>query len=230
MVSLDPRRFTSETNPPSAELATGGGNALRLLLSGIYALLEPERVADPVAFTQALLAGGVRIVQVRAKRGIARDRLQAVVAAAHACGGIVIVNDDVELAAAADGVHLGQEDAMLHDLRAVRARLGARLIGLSCGTPAEAAALDPALIDYIGVGPIFATGTKADAGRPIGVSGVRAVANVAPVPAAAIGGIDLAAIPRVRESGVAMAAVLSALTAGDDVAATARAFVRAWNA
>ncbi|GAC1547558.1 MAG: thiamine phosphate synthase [Candidatus Velthaea sp.] len=201
-----------------------------MLLSGIYALLEPERVADPLGFTRALLAGGIRIVQIRAKRGIAREQLASLVAVAHECGGIVIVNDDVELAEIADGVHLGQEDAALHDLRAVRARLGARLIGLSCGTPAEARAVDPALIDYIGVGPIFATGTKADAGAPIGVNGVRAVAIAAPVPAAAIGGIDLAKVSRVRESGVAMAAVLSALTAGDDVAATARAFVRAWNA
>ncbi|GAC1418195.1 MAG: hypothetical protein NVSMB64_27920 [Candidatus Velthaea sp.] len=229
-MSLDPQRSTSETKPLAAALATGGGDAPRLLLSGIYALLEPERVPDAVAFARALLEGGIRIIQIRAKRGIPRVQLDAIVNAAHERGGMIVVNDDVGLAAAADGVHLGQEDAALHDLRAVRTALGSRVIGLSCGTPAEARAVDPALIDSIGVGPIFTTGTKPDAGGAIGVNGVRAVVSSAPVPCAAIGGIDLARIPRVRESGAAMAAVLSALTAGEDVAGTARAFVRAWQA
>lgn len=177
-----------------------------------------------------LLDGGIRLVQIRAKAGLKADMLQAIVAAAHAVGARVIVNDDVQLAALADGVHLGQEDAAVLDLPAVRRRLAHRIIGLSCGTPAEARAVPPGLVDYLGVGPIFATASKADAGRPIGVSGVRAVVAATTLPVAAIGGITLEAIARVRESGAAMAAIISAFAREPDAAAAARRCVQAWNA
>jgi thiamine-phosphate pyrophosphorylase len=199
------------------------------LLRGIYVLVEPERRA-PEAFVEALLDGGVRLFQIRAKAGIRREILVALVRRVRAAGGILLVNDDVSAAADADGLHLGQEDAALHDLRALRTRLRGRIIGLSCGTPAEARAADPELVDYIGVGPVFATGSKADAGLPIGVSGARAVVAAGRRPAAVIGGIDLERLPRVRETGAAMAAVISALSGAADVRATARAFVAAWNA
>ncbi len=198
-------------------------------LRGIYALVDPQ-LRPPVPFVDALLAGGIRLFQIRAKLGIAAETLDAIVTRVRAAGGLTLVNDDVAAAAAADGVHLGQEDAAAHDLRAVRARLPHGVIGLSCGTPAEARAVDPDLIDYIGIGPLFATGSKADAGLPIGVNGVRAVVDACEVPAAAIGGIDRARLSRARESGVQMAAVMSALAGGSDPAATARSFVGVWNA
>jgi thiamine-phosphate pyrophosphorylase len=199
-------------------------------LRGIYALFDPAAHADPAAYLEALLRGGIRLVQIRAKSGIALPLLRAVVARIRAAGGTAIVNDDVELAREADGVHLGQEDLALHDLAAVRARLGARCIGLSCGTPAEARAVPAGMIDYLGAGPIFATSSKGDAGGPIGVNGVRVVVAATPLPVAAIGGITAASLPRVRETGAAMAAVISALSAAPDPEAAARAFVQAWNA
>ena len=221
---------TSETNPRVAHnQTTEGGNALRFLLHGIYGLIDPARVPNAVAFTEALLAGGIRLVQVRAKGGLEPDLLRAIVTVAHAAGAAVIVNDDVRLALLADGVHLGQEDAAEHDLTVVRRSLGTRLIGLSCGTPAEARRVDPSIVDYIGTGPMFATATKSDAGGAIGASGVRAVVRVAAVPVAAIGGIGPGGIGRVRETGAAMAAVSSALV-GPDPQARAAALVRACNA
>jgi thiamine-phosphate pyrophosphorylase len=195
---------------------------------GVYALFDPAAAADPGAYLEALLRGGIRLVQVRAKSGIAVPALRALVARIRAAGGIAIVNDDVTLALEADGVHLGQEDLAGHDLRALRAQLGARAIGLSCGTPAEARAIPAGLVDYVGAGPIFATSSKGDAGAPIGVNGVRVVVEATPLPVAAIGGITLAALPRVRETGATMAAVISALAGAPDPEATARAFVRAW--
>jgi len=197
---------------------------------GIYALLDPAAHAEPAAYLTALLRGGIRIVQIRAKGGIALPLLRASVQAIRAAGGIAIVNDDVDLALEADGVHLGQEDLALHDLPALRARLGDRAIGLSCGTPAEARAVVPGLVDYLGAGPIFATSSKSDAGGPIGVNGVRVVVEASVLPVTAIGGITVASIPRVRQTGAAMAAVISALAAAPDPEATARAFVAAWNA
>jgi thiamine-phosphate diphosphorylase len=198
-------------------------------LRGIYALVEPER--QPIdAYVAALLAGGIRLFQIRAKNGIAPQTLVAVVERVRRAGGITLINDDVDAASVTDGVHLGQEDAALHDLHALRARLPDAIIGLSCGTPAEARAVDGALIDYVGVGPLFSTGSKADAGLPIGVNGVRVVVEATALPAAAIGGIGLAQIARVRETGATMAAVISALANAADAESTARAFVAAWDA
>jgi thiamine-phosphate pyrophosphorylase len=195
---------------------------------GVYALVDPAAHAD-ARYLDALLRGGIRLVQIRAKRGLARADLRGIVARIRAAGGTAIVNDDPELALEGDGVHLGQEDLALHDLRALRAKLGARAIGLSCGTPAEARAVPAGLVDYIGAGPIFATASKSDAGRPIGINGVRVVVEATLLPVAAIGGITLEALPRVRETGAAMAAVISALAGARDPEATARAFVAAWN-
>lgn len=196
-------------------------------LHGIYALVDPARRA-PLSFVEDLLHGGIRLFQIRAKTGIARDLLSAIVMTVRAAGGLTLVNDDVNAAGDADGLHLGQEDAALHDLRAVRARLAGAIIGLSCGTPAEARAVDPELIDYLGVGPLRATGSKPDAGLPIGVNGVRAVVAATNLPTAAIGGITLAGIPRVRETGATMAAIISALGDAQDARKSAEAFVEAW--
>jgi thiamine-phosphate pyrophosphorylase len=195
-------------------------------LHGIYALVDPERV-EPVAFIEALLRGGIRLIQIRAKRGIDTYTLVALVQRVRAAGGIAIVNDDLVMARVADGVHLGQEDAAGLDLAALRSALGDRIIGLSCGTPQEARAADPALIDYVGIGPVFATGSKHDAGHPIGISGTRAVVAATTLPSAAIGGIGAANIGRVRETGATMAAVISALVCEDPEAA-ARALVDTW--
>jgi thiamine-phosphate pyrophosphorylase len=195
-------------------------------LHGVYALVDPHTV-EPIAFTEALLRGGIRIVQIRAKDGIDGATLIALVSRVRASGGIAIVNDDVGLARLADGVHLGQEDAAALDLPAVRHALGRGIIGLSCGTPQEARAADPALIDYVAAGPLFATATKTDAGLPIGISGARAVVEATALPCAVIGGITLDRLAAARETGAAMAALASALV-GDDPEATARSCVERW--
>jgi thiamine-phosphate pyrophosphorylase len=206
---------------------TRSGDAPRSRLGGVYALVDPDRV-EPIAFTEALLRGGIRLIQIRAKNGIDGATLIAVVNRVRAAGGVAIVNDDVRLARLADGVHLGQEDAAGLDLRALRAALRDGIIGLSCGTPQEARAADPALADYIGVGPAFASPSKDDAGLPIGLSGIRAVVEATALPCAAIGGIELGNIARIRDTGAPMAAVLSALI-GDDAEAAARELVERWN-
>ena len=198
------------------------------LLRGVYALIDPARGAlQP--FVDGLLLGGIRLFQVRAKAGIRRDELALLAQRVRVAGGLTLMNDDVELAEVADGVHLGQEDAARHDLRALRVRLGARIIGLSCGTPAESRAAAREPVDYLGVGPIFTTGSKDDAGRPIGVNGVRAVVRATALPVAAIGGIAAESMSRVRETGAVMAAVISACYIGDDPVSAARALVDAWN-
>ena len=207
-------------------ISTRSGDAPRSLLRGVYALVDPDRV-EPIGFVEAVLRGGIRLVQVRAKSGIDGATLVAIVARVRAAGGLALINDDVRLARLADGVHLGQEDAAELDLAALRHALGSGLIGLSCGTPHEARAADPRIVDYIGAGPAFASPSKGDAGLPIGLSGIRAVVEATPLPVAAIGGIGAASIPRVAETGAAMAAVISALVCADPEAA-ARDLVARW--
>jgi thiamine-phosphate pyrophosphorylase len=201
-------------------------------LTGIYAIVEPARHPGALAaYAGALIAGGIRLFQIRAKPRPEPDAVRIVCDLVHAAGGVVLVNDDVDGALAADGIHVGQEDLAAHDPATLRARLGHRIIGLSCGTPAEARAIPAALAaDYVGAGPIFATGSKADAGGPIGVGGVRAVVAATALPVAAIGGIARANLSRVRESGAVMAAMISSLATAPDPAAEARACVAAWNA
>jgi thiamine-phosphate pyrophosphorylase len=208
---------------------TGSGDAPRSRLRGVYAIVDPDRV-EPIAFTEALLRGGIRLIQVRAKAGIDGATLIAIAMRVRAAGGLTIVNDDVRLARLADGVHLGQEDAAPLDLPELRRALGpAAVMGLSCGTPQEARAADAAVVDYIGAGPAFASPSKHDAGLPIGLSGVRAVAEASPLPTAAIGGIGPATIGRIPQTGATMAAVISALIC-DDPESAARELVNRWNA
>ena len=210
---------------------TDGVSLLRLLgLSGIYAIVDTQSTNDPIELTRAALDGGIRIVQYRAKEGVDRDVMGAMQSLVRAAGGALIVNDDVEAAMEADGVHLGQEDAAVLDVRSLRSRLGSRVLGLSTGSPAEARAAQAAGADYVGIGPMFATSTKLDAGPAIGSDGVRAVVESVTIPVVAIGGIELAKLAEVRATGAAMAAVISALAKAPDPAAAARALHDGWTA
>jgi len=174
---------------------------------------------------EAAARGGVTLVQLREKAmpdgamialaGELKARLQPF-------GILLIVNDRVEvaLAAGADGVHLGVDDV---SAATARSALGPdRILGVSAGTPAEAALADPALADYIGVGSVYATATKPDAGAPIGLDGFEALARSIDLPVVAIGGIDAARAAAVMARGVDGVAVVSAICAAPDPEAAAR--------
>jgi len=197
---------------------------------GIYAIVnEGER--DPVAVARAALRAGVRIVQYRAKRGVVPATAIALRRATLECGALCIMNDDAEAALryAYDGVHVGPDDRGFTDVAGLREIVGAGLIGVSCGTVEEAVAAEAGGADYLGVGAVFPTATKPDAGEPIGVDGLERVASATALPVAAIGGIGLANLAEVRATGVAMAAVVSAIAGARDPQAAAEALVFAWN-
>ncbi|MGB1155552.1 MAG: thiamine phosphate synthase [Alphaproteobacteria bacterium] len=212
--------------------------ALRLYL--VFGPQDLRPNASAPGLINAAVEGGVTCVQWRDKTETAAAPLDTRVAAAQpafraarAQGVPFLINDDVSLAAAlgADGVHLGQDD--LPPIEA-RAQLGPdAVIGWSVGTAEERARLDllrtqdPALIDYIGVGPAFTTGTKADAGAALGSAGINAVIEgLDPaLPIVAIGGISLQTLPHLREARVDGIAVVSALTRSSDPRATAQALL-----
>jgi thiamine-phosphate pyrophosphorylase len=181
----------------------------------------------------ACLDGGARVLQVRAKHADAAWLLEtavAVAAEARRGGARVIVNDRADIAAiaGADGVHVGQEDLRPE---AVRRVVGPdAVIGLSTHTQAQldAAAGEPA--DYLAVGPVYATGTKASDDQAIGLAGVHggaAAARRQRRPLVAIGGITLASAPAVIAAGADAVAVISDLLTGGDPSARVRAFVAA---
>ncbi len=182
----------------------------------------------PLELLEALLAGGVRVVQYRAKMGVERSVVRAMLERTRSNGAVLIVNDDFESALEADGWHAGQEDLAALDLSDVRRRLGSRLFGVSCGVPHEAIAAERCGADYVGVGPFAATATKLDAGPAIGVEGVRAVVRATRLPVVAIGGIDANNLDDVASSGARMAAIVSAFTRAGDPRALAADLVSRW--
>lgn len=196
------------------------------LLTGIYAI-----AADP-AIAHAALAAGVRVVQYRAKKTFDPKHAREIRRMTREYGALFILNDrwtGVETLDA-DGAHVGPDDIPFHELHRVREAIGARLLGVSAGTVEEAHLAEAAGADYLGTGPVYATGSKADAGDPIGIAGLQAVVRATRLPVAAIGGISLADIPDVRASGAAMAAVISAISNASEPQDAAIALVQAWNA
>ncbi|MBV8491389.1 MAG: thiamine phosphate synthase [Candidatus Eremiobacteraeota bacterium] len=200
------------------------------LLRGIYLIVNEGTRAVDVA--HAALRAGVRIVQYRAKSGVNARRLHDLRALTRERDALLIANDDWRAALDfdCDGVHLGPGDEGFAHVAPVRAALGERLIGLSCGTVTEARAAETAGADYVGVGSVFATGSKADAGDPIGIAGLIRVAAATRLPVAAIGGIGHENLATVAATGVSMAATISAIAAAADPAAAAAELVQIWNA
>ena len=191
------------------------------------ALARPRPVADVV---RAAVAGGVTAVQVRDKTASRRELYALTLAVREALtaapGVALFVNDavDVALLAGADGVHIGQDDLPPAEVRAL---LGPdRLLGLSAGTSAEMTAtlaLPPGTLDVVGIGPVWSTPTKPDAGTGLGPEGVAALAEqarAAGLPTVAIGGIDAARAASV--TGVDGVCVVSAICAAPDPETAAR--------
>jgi len=177
----------------------------------------------PEAFLRAALGGGVDIVQLRDKEASDEQVLNAAQAfrrVADEQGALFVVNDrpDLAVAADADGVHVGQDDTPVSEARAV---VGAdRIVGLSTHSPDQIAAARG--VDYIAVGPVYATPTKP--GRPaVGLELIRHAAVNAPDPWFAIGGIDGRTVGAVAAAGARRAVVVRAITEADDPRAAARA-------
>lgn len=168
---------------------------------------------------RAAVKGGVTMVQLREKE----IEEQAFVKEAKALKKFLaslniplIINDNVDVAleSGADGVHLGQDDMAPAEARRILGREA--IIGLSVGSVEEMALFDPAVVDYVGIGPAFATTTKTNAGAALGVEGIRKLRKMISVPCVAIGGINQSNAADIMQSGVDGIAVVSAICAADD--------------
>ncbi len=173
----------------------------------------------------AAIRGGATAVQLRMKEEHAREMVETardLLPVCRAAGVRLILNDrvDVAVAAQADGAHVGQDDL---PAAAARALLGeTRFLGVSAATEAEAVAAWRDGADYLGVGPIYETGTKADAGEAVGVSRLQAIHRVVPIPIIGIGGITVENAADVIRAGAAGVAVVTAVTLAPDMAEATR--------
>jgi thiamine-phosphate pyrophosphorylase len=197
--------------------------ALRLVLVTDDRLLADR---DPVTTAIAAVAGGVTAVQLRLKHAGPRVLLDLARRLSRSVSVPVLVNDRPDVAAAAGiGVHLGPDD-LSPALARVVLPAGA-IVGASVGSPAEVARGMAA--DYWGIGPWRSTGTKSDAGVPLGTEGFAAVAALAGYrPRIAIGGVRPEDLPAIMAAGGTGVAVISGILGADDVEAAARRYSEAF--
>src|SRR5881275_219614 len=209
---------------PRRVLVMALADQLRLMVLTDAALLKGR---DVVAECRQAARGGATMIQVRLKDAPPRDVAALTRSLVGALAIPVIVNDrvDVALAAGAAGAHLGQDDLPLDRVRPHVPPPPAFLLGVSVGTPAEADRVRGWRADYWSVGPCFATGTKPDAGPPLGAEGFARLARLAPTgtPVIAIGGISAANAAAVARAGAAGIAVIGAVWSATDPAGAARA-------
>ncbi len=177
-----------------------------------------QRRFTHIEIARLAVEGGADTIQLRDKVLNTKELLRIGEKIKRLCeehGVQFIVNDRVDIAFAlgADGVHLGQEDLGIGIARRI---IGKGIIGGSAGNLEELKDSIAQGADYIGFGPIFKTGTKADAGPPVGLDSLREAVQISPVPVIAIGGITVQNAKEVLLCGVHGIAVVSSVVCAED--------------
>lgn len=173
-----------------------------------------ERRAHLIERTAAAVRGGATCVQLRLKNATPREVVDIARALIAAVSVPVIVNDraDIALAAGAAGVHVGEADLPVVAIRSFAP--SGFVIGASLGGDRELENAKDA--DYVGIGPLFSSGSKHDAGHAIGIDGFKRLAALCDLPAIAIGGITPERVPQIMEAGAAGVAAINAIFKGAD--------------
>lgn len=204
-----PNAHTTNTDPRRARI------------SGLYVILDasPRRGLAPVDVARAALEGGARMLQLREKslaKGPQLALARGLQALCEAFGALFFVNDHADLAAAAGahGVHVGQQDLPVVEVR--RLVSPDTLVGTSTNNVQEALAAQRAGADYVAVGSIFPTQTKGDT-RPASPEVLRQIKAQLAVPVVAIGGIKEGNLEQVLEAGADAVAVISAVVDAPDI-------------
>lgn len=194
----------------------------------LYLVTDPILCPGPLLIetVTAAVKGGVSFVQLRDKDATTSERVdiaRALKTCLRETGVPLVINDDLDAAIAADvdGVHIGQDDIAVEE---ARARLGAeKIVGLSCENATQVKAVNTDLVDYLGLGTVFATSTKADHKPTIGLSGLAEMARLSPVPSVAIGGLKVDHAKAVLRAGCDGMAVVSAICGQPNPKAAAKA-------
>ena len=174
------------------------------------------------------LKGGITLFQFREKGKGAlegKEKLELAIKLKNLCKKYnvpFIVNDDIELALeiAADGVHVGQDDLGVDEIRKLMPN---KIIGLSIGNEEELKQSKVEYVDYVGVGPVYVTQSKDDAGGAIGYEGLELMRKLLPqMPLVAIGGIQTQHIKDVMKTNVDGVSIISAISYSDNIEKTVR--------
>lgn len=201
---------------------------MRLDLS-LYLVTDPSLCADHglEKTVVAAVRGGATVIQLRDKHaddGELIDQARRLKAALAGSGVPLIINDRLTVAveSGADGLHIGQDDG---EVAAARAALGDQaILGLSVQTLEQMERIDIERLDYLGLGPVFATPSKHDHAAPLGFEGLATLVAASPLPSVAIGGLKAEHAAAVRQAGAQGLAVISAVCGMPDPEAAARAF------
>ena len=174
------------------------------------------------------LKGGITLFQLREKGEGAlegKDKVELAIKLQDLCKKYnvpFIVNDDIELALEidADGVHVGQDDLGVDEIRKLMPN---KIIGLSIGNEEELKQSKVEYVDYVGVGPVYVTQSKDDAGGAIGYEGLELMRKLLPqMPLVAIGGIQTQHIKDVMKTNVDGVSIISAISYSDNIEKTVR--------
>lgn len=194
----------------------------------LYLVLDPDLCGGPAGMVETARTAaehGATVVQLRAPGWKKRQWLETaseLKAVLDPLGVPLIINDHIDIAIAvdADGVHVGQDDL---PAEAVRQLIGPhKWLGLSVSTPGELAGVPSGVVDYLGVGPVYPTGTKTDAAPAAGLQVFSAIVAASPLPVVAIGGIQHGNCLPLLQAGALGVAVVSAICGQDDAAHATR--------
>lgn len=204
-------------------------NKKRILPAGIYGITA-ERFSlrrSNFEVAQAMIDGGIKIIQYREKRHHKSYReilaeCEAIRDLTYKSDVLFIVNDfvDIALLVDADGVHVGQDDLPVEDVRRL---LGSeKLIGLSTHSPKQAKEAEASGVDYIGVGPLYATQTKEDVCDAVGLEYLDYIVENCSLPFVAIGGIKKHNIGEVVDRGATTVCLVTEIVGAKDIAGTVK--------
>lgn len=200
----------------------------------LYVITEevPELNRGHLDVAGEAVAGGATAIQLRDKTKPSREMVDIARRMSEICresGAALIINDrpDIALAAGADGVHLGRDDMSYEDAWRILPPL--MIIGVSATNYREALEADRNGADYIGVGPVFETPSKEDAGVPLGTDVLSRICREVNAPVVAIGGINMDNVGKVKDCGVSGIAVISAVTRSADMKASTKKLARVFD-
>lgn len=202
---------------------------MRLVLPRLYVILDAALITSPERDCAVSLAeAGVRLLQYRNKSALARQYLNTSRELADSLrphGVSFFVNDRPEVAflSGASGVHVGQDDLEVEQARRVVGR--DKLVGLSTHNLEQFERAAASSADYIAVGPIFSTSSKANPDPVVGLDFIRKTRRLTDKPVIAIGGITLERAASVIEAGADSVAVISGILSASDPAQRAREYI-----
>ncbi len=193
----------------------------------VYVITDRRAAGDrPITLVmKAAIAGGASAVQMRDKGATTHEMIalgRALHEVTREAGVPLIINDrlDIALALDAEGVHVGQDDMPAPMARRL---LGPhRILGVSAGTVEEARRAERDGATYLGVGDVYGTPSKADAGTPVGIEGLREITRAVSIPVVGIGGITVDNAAAVIEAGAAGVAVISTVVGAPEPQMAAR--------